>query len=185
MNKHQLPGSTALFPVPAVMLSCGAEGYKPNIITLAWVGTLNSHPPIVGVSIRPERHSYGIVHQSKEFVVNIATEAQLPELDYCGVVSGKDADKFTALGLTPQMGSLQHAPLIAECPVNLECKVIQEIVLGSHTLFLGEVVQVQVSEEYLNEQGRPDVEKIKPFVYCGPQYHGLGHRLGLYGKVRK
>ena len=181
MSKKQFPGATSLFPVPAVMVSCGADDFAPNIITIAWVGTVNSAPPMVSVSIRSNRHSHGMVKASKEFVVNLPSAEQVEALDYCGVMSGATVDKFAGMNLTPVMGTLKYAPLIKECPVNLECQVVQEIDLGSHTMFIGEIKQVHVSEEFLNEQGRVDHKKLNPVAYCGPNYYTLGEVIGQHG----
>ena len=181
MSKKQFAGSTSLFPVPAVMVSCGADNEKPNIIAIAWAGTVNSAPPMVSVSIRASRHSYGLVKASREFVVNVPTAGLVKALDYCGVVSGKDIDKFHALNLTPERGTLKYAPLIKECPVNLECQVVQEIDLGSHTMFIGEVKQVHISEEFLNEQSRVDHKRLQPIAYCSPNYYTLGIVTGQHG----
>ena len=183
MSKKQFPGATSLFPVPAVMVSCGADNFSPNIITIAWVGSVNSAPPMVSVSIRASRHSYGLVKATKEFVVNLPCAQQVEALDYCGVMSGATVDKFADMNLTPVMGTQKHAPLIKECPVNLECQVVQEIDLGSHTMFIGEVKQVHISEELLNEQGRVDHKKLNPIVYCGPHYYNLGELAGQHGMM--
>jgi len=181
MSKKQLPGATALFPVPAVMVSCGYEGFNPNIITIAWAGTVNSVPPIVSVSIRSSRHSYQLVKDSGEFVVNIPRVSQVRALDFCGVASGADTDKFAHLNLTAEMGTLKYAPLIKECPVNLECQVVQAIDLGTHTMFLGEVKHVYVTEEFLTEQGRVNHKELQPLTYCGPNYYSLGEIIGQHG----
>lgn len=181
MSKVQLPGSTALFPVPAVMVSCGNIGFKPNIITIAWTGTVNSDPPMVSVSIRSSRHSYQLVKSSGEFVVNLPQIEQVNALDYCGVASGKTVDKFAEAKLTPVMGTLTYAPLIIECPVNLECIVVRELDLGSHTMFVGEVKHVHIREEFLNTQGRVDHKKLQPVVYCSPHYYSIGDIHGQHG----
>jgi len=185
LMKKQLPGSTALLPVPAVMVSCGSDGHKPNIITIAWAGTVNSAPPMVSVSIRASRHSYALVKASQEFVVNIPTVDQVNALDYCGVESGSEVDKFAGLNLTPVMGTLQQAPMIKECPVNLECQVVQEIDLGSHTMFIGEVKHVHINERVLNEQGRIDHKRLQPIAYCSPNYYSIGEPVGQHGMTNK
>jgi flavin reductase (DIM6/NTAB) family NADH-FMN oxidoreductase RutF len=176
------PATTALFPVPAVMVTCGLE--RPNIITLAWVGTVCSDPPAVGIGVRPERFSHGLLVAGGEFVVNLPRVDQLPALDYCGQVSGRSVDKWTACGLTPAPASKVRVPLIAECPIALECRVVQRVPLGSHDLFIGQVLAIQASEEVLDEQGRLDYERAQMLTYMGGHYYDLGKRLGRYGDWR-
>ena len=151
MTKVAKKPGTYLYPIPAVMVTCGPPD-KPNIITLAWVGTLCSHPPTVGISIRPSRHSHGLVKQHGEFAVNLPTADMAKVTDYCGTVSGRKVDKFAATGLTSSPSKALETVVIAECPLNIECKVTQVLSLGTHDLFLGEVVAVQVDENILNEQ---------------------------------
>jgi flavin reductase (DIM6/NTAB) family NADH-FMN oxidoreductase RutF len=172
--------STYLYPVPVVLVTCGVE--EPNIITLAWVGTVCSDPPLVGIAVRPERHSHHLIEEHGEFVVNIPGEDLLEATDRCGQLSGRDVDKFAATGLTPQPASEVKTPLIAECRVNMECKVRQKLELGAHDLFLGEVVAVHVEEAYLDDAGRRvDYGKVKPFVLTFAEYRGLTEPLGDYG----
>ena len=170
----------ALRPVPVVLVSCG-HGERANIITIAWAGILCSSPPQVGIGVRPNRHSHGLIQETGEFVVNVPGEGLLDEVEYCGFVSGRDADKFAARGLTPAPGSAVQTPIIAECPINIECKVSHTLSLGSHDLFVGEVVAVQVSQEALDEKGRVDNSKLKPILFTGDEYWGLGNLLGRYG----
>jgi flavin reductase (DIM6/NTAB) family NADH-FMN oxidoreductase RutF len=153
----------ALRPVPVVLVSCG-HGERANIITIAWTGILCSNPPQVGIGVRPDR---------------------LDEVEYCGFVSGRDADKFAARGLTPVPASAMRTPIIAECPINLECRLAHTLPLGSHDLFVGEVVAVQLSQEVLDERGRVDNHKLKPILFTGDEYWGLGGLLGRYGSRRK
>jgi flavin reductase (DIM6/NTAB) family NADH-FMN oxidoreductase RutF len=174
----------ALRPVPVVLVSCG-HGEQVNIITIAWTGVLCSSPPQVGISVQPSRYSHGLIQEAGEFVVNIPGEALLDEVEYCGFVSGRDADKFASPGLTPVPGSAGQTPLIAECPINLECKLVHTLPLGSHDLFIGQVVAVQLSEEVLDERGRVDNEKLKPILFTGDAYWGLGSLLGRYGSRRR
>lgn len=176
------PGSTALFPVPVVLVSCGTG--KPNIITLAWAGTVCSEPPMVGIGVRPGRHSHALIVETGEFVVNLPRADQVDMVDYCGQVSGREVDKWVVCGLTPVPGTQVSAPLIAECPVALECIVRQRLALGSHDLFIGEVVAVQADEAILDDRGRLDYERIGPLAYLGGYYHSLGERLGLFGNWR-
>jgi flavin reductase (DIM6/NTAB) family NADH-FMN oxidoreductase RutF len=173
------PGSTALFPVPAVMVSCGIE--EPNIITLAWVGTVCSRPPSVGIGVRPQRHSHGLIVDAGEFVVNLPSSELVGVLDYCGQVSGREVNKWEACGLTPAAAEEVRTPLIAECPVALECVVTHRLDLGAHDLFVGEVVAVQVDESVLDEQGRIDYERAAPLAYIGGYYRRIGELLGRHG----
>jgi len=170
---------TALYPAPVVLVTCGYE--RPNIIALAWVGTLCSKPPTLGIGVRPSRYSHGLIEATGEFVVNIPTADMAKAVDYCGHVSGRDVDKFAACGLTPEPASVVGAPLIAQCPINLECKVVQTISLGTHDLFIGEVVAVQVDEKLLDERGHIDYAKAEPFILLDDEYRGLGDVLGIYG----
>jgi flavin reductase (DIM6/NTAB) family NADH-FMN oxidoreductase RutF len=174
----------ALRPVPVVLVSCG-HGEQANIITIAWTGILCSNPPQVGIGVRPDRHSHGLIQQAGEFVVNVPSERLLNEVEYCGFVSGRDADKFDTSGLTPVPGSAIQTPIIAESPINLECKLTHTLPLGSHDLFVGEVVAVQISEELLDQRGRMDNGKLKPILFTGDEYWGLGELLGRYGSTRK
>jgi flavin reductase (DIM6/NTAB) family NADH-FMN oxidoreductase RutF len=184
MAKVSKRPSTYLYPVPVVLVTCGVE--RPNVITLAWVGTVCSDPPMVGIGVRPERYSHGLIDQSGEFVVNIPGEDLLEVTDRCGHTSGRDVDKFAAFGLTAEPASTLKTPLIAECPVNIECRVTQKIPLGAHTLFLGEIVAVQVDEAVLDEGGRRiDYAKAKPFVLTFAEYRGLGNAIAAYGYSAK
>jgi flavin reductase (DIM6/NTAB) family NADH-FMN oxidoreductase RutF len=177
------PGSTALYPVPAVMVSCGVE--RPNIITLAWVGTLCSDPPSVGIGIRRERFSHGLIAEYGEFVVNLPRADQVDIVDYCGQVSGRDVDKWAACGLTPVPASRIQTPLIAECPIALECRVIHRLALGVHDLVIGEVLAVQADEELLNAHGQLEYRRADLMTYVGGTYWRLGEPLGRFGDWRK
>jgi flavin reductase (DIM6/NTAB) family NADH-FMN oxidoreductase RutF len=175
--------STALYPVPAVLVTCGS-GDQTNIITLAWVGTVCSDPPSVGIAIRSSRHSHGLIRQTEEFVVNIPTADLVAQVDYCGQVSGRDVDKWAACGFTPKPSTAVAPPLIAQCPVNLECELTQMIPLGAHDLFVGEIVSVHVDEAILNDRGHIDYTKARPLAYLGGYYHEIGELLGQYGDWR-
>lgn len=184
MPKISKRPSTYLYPVPVVLATCGGE--QPNIITLAWVGTVCSDPPMVGIGVRPERYSHTLIKETGEFVINIPGEDLLEATDRCGHVSGRDVDKFAALGLTPEPASEVKTPLITECPVNMECKVVQRIPLGAHDLFLGEIVAVHVDEAVLDERRRRiDYDKAKPLVLTFADYRGLGEAIGTYGCSRE
>jgi flavin reductase (DIM6/NTAB) family NADH-FMN oxidoreductase RutF len=176
--------STALYPVPAVLVTCGS-GDQANIITLAWVGTICSDPPAVGIAIRPGRHSHGLIRQAGEFVVNIPTADLVSQVDYCGQVSGRDVNKWAACGFTPEPGTAVATPLIAQCPVNLECKLARVISLGTHDLFVGEILAVHLDEAILDDRGHVDYTKARPLAYLGGQYHGIGKPLGQYGDWRE
>ena len=172
--KSLTPGSM-LCPVPAVMVSCASEKDRPNIITIAWAGTVCSQPPMVSVAVRKERFSHHILMDSGEFVVNLVGEGQLRAMDYCGVKSGRDEDKFAACGLTQtKVAELQYAPAIAECPLYLACKTEQVLELGSHDLFLGRIVGMGVQEELLDANA-------KLVAYSHGVYQALGPALGFFG----
>jgi flavin reductase (DIM6/NTAB) family NADH-FMN oxidoreductase RutF len=180
MAKTRKKPSTYLYPVPVVLVTCGVE--KPNVVTLAWVGTVCSDPPTVAIAIRPSRHSHRLIEETGEFVVNIPGQDLLEVADHCGQVSGREVDKFAEFGLTQEQAAEVKVPLIAECPVNMECRVLQKLELGAHDLFLGEVVAVHVDEAVLDEHGRRvDYDKAKPFVLTSAEYRGLTEPLADYG----
>lgn len=176
-----------LYPVPAVMVSCAREGEKPNIITIAWTGTICSDPAMVSISVRPERYSYGIICETKEFVINLTTKELAYATDFCGVRSGRDTDKFASLGLTAEKAvKLSHAPLIGESPVNIECKVTQMLELGSHHMFLARVEGVDVEESWMDEKGKFELNKTGLLTYSHGEYFTLGEKCGSFGySVRK
>lgn len=147
---------------------------------------MNSEPPVVYVAVRSTgRHSHRLIKESGEYVINIPSVGQVKAVDYCGTVSGKDVNKFKETGLTPAPAAKVKAPLIAECPVNIECKVRQVIPLGSHEVFIGDVLAVHYNEDVLDEKGRPDLAKIKPYGYCFNEYRLLSEKLGSFGYSRK
>jgi flavin reductase (DIM6/NTAB) family NADH-FMN oxidoreductase RutF len=182
MAKTSHDASTALFPTPAVMVTCGVE--RPNIITLAWVGTVCSNPPMVGIAVRPERYSHQLIREVGEFVVNLPTAAQVEAVDRCGNLSGRDHDKFALCGLTAVPASKVRVPLIAECPIHLECVVRQTLSLGTHDLFIGEVVAVQADEALRGGRRGIDYSKAGLLCYVAGQYHALGKLLGPQGMSR-
>lgn len=179
-KQHWRPGNM-LYPVPAVMVSCGRPGKTPNIITVAWAGTICSDPAMLSVSIRPERYSYDIIRETGEFVVNLVTRELVFAADYCGVKSGREVDKYKTAGLTPLASQKINAPGIAESPVNIECRVSQTLPLGSHTMFVGEVVNVTVEDRYLNETGKFELNSTGLVSYSHGEYFLLGERLGKFG----
>lgn len=174
------PGNM-LYPLPAVMVSCALAGERPNIITVAWTGTVCSSPAMVSISVRPERHSYHMIRESGEFVINLTTEELVRAADYCGVRSGRDVDKFEEMRLTPLKASRVAAPLIGESPVNIECRVEQVLGLGSHHMFLASVLAVDVDESWMNEKGKLELNKAGLAVYSHGEYFALGKRLGTFG----
>ena len=186
MAKQLWKGGNMLYPVPAVMVSLADREGKSNIITVAWAGTVCTNPPMLSISVRPERYSYGILKDTGEFVVNLTTEHLARATDFCGVKSGRDVDKFRELGLTEESAEFVRAPLIGESAVNLECRVTKVEELGSHHLFLAEVLAVHADEAYLDENNRFALEKTRPLAYVHGQYYGLGNLLGTFGySVRK
>lgn len=187
MGKLIWPGSTQLAPVPAVLVGTGGNGFKNNLITVAWVGIVCSTPAMLSISVRPERYSYAALEQTREFTVNVPLASQAAAVDWCGVVSGRDHDKFAEQHLTPVTGSRIAAPLVQECPLNLECKVKEIIKLGSHDMFIAEIVAVQVSEEFIAESGRLDLERCGGVLgYAHGHYFNLGACIGHFGfSVRK
>src|SRR3989338_5310643 len=176
MNKTVLKPYEALYPVPVVLVTCVGKNGKPNIITIAWAGVVCSSPPCVSISVRPSRHSFGLIKQSGEFVVNIPTEKHLRETDYCCTVSGKNADKFKDTKFTPLPAKKVKPPLIKECPVNIECRVKSFTDLGAHHMFIAEVLSVNADEDILTSFGGIDYSKTSPIVYNQGQYWSLNKR---------
>ena len=187
MKKQEWKPGNMLYPVPAVMVSCGREGETPNIITVAWAGTICSDPAMLSISVRPERYSYDIIRETGEFVVNLTSKELTRATDWCGVKSGRDVDKFKEMNLTAAPAvHLKGAPIIAESPVNIECKVVKKEELGSHHMFLAEVVAVHVDEQYLDEKNRFALEKTELISYVHGEYYSLGKLLGNFGySIRK
>lgn len=174
------PGNL-LYPLPAVMVSCGRKGEKPNIITIGWTGTICSDPAMVSISVRKERYSYDIIKETGEFVINLTTEDLCYATDYCGVKSGRDVDKFAEMKLTPSPSTKISCPGISESPVNIECVVKQVIELGSHTMFIAEVVAVNVSESYIDAKGKFNLNSTGLITYSHGEYYSLGDKLGTFG----
>ena len=182
IRKRTLRGGNMLNPTPVVMVSCGSTLDEYNIITIAWTGTVSSDPPMCSISIRPERHSYGIIKQSVEFVINLVDKKLTPYADWCGVRSGKKYNKFVETGLTPVKASKVNAPMIEEAPVNLECKVTQIIPLGSHDMFLSEVVAVHVNEKLFSPKTDAiDLKRANLMAYSHGHYYTLGEVIGKFG----
>jgi flavin reductase (DIM6/NTAB) family NADH-FMN oxidoreductase RutF len=171
-----------LYPLPAVMVSCARENEKPNIITLAWVGTVCSDPAMVSISVRPERYSHDIIRETGEFVINLTTKQLAYATDYCGVKSGRQVDKFAQLHLTAGPAQkLRFAPIIEECPVNIECRVTEVKELGSHHMFLAQVVGVSVDEAYMNGKGKFELNQTGLLAYSHGEYFTLGEKCGSFG----
>ena len=174
------PGNM-LYPVPAVMVICGRPKETPNIITVAWAGTVCSDPVMVSVSVRKERYSYDIIKDTGEFVINLVTKDLAYAADYCGVRSGRDVDKFRDMKLTPLRSTCIQAPGIEESPVNLECQVSQVVELGSHDMFLSKVVAVTVDKDHMDEKGKFHLNETGLVAYSHGEYFLLGEKLGKFG----
>ena len=182
MAKQTWKPGNMLYPVPAVMVSCQREGGKPNIITVAWAGTICSDPAMLSISVRKNRYSYDIIKETKEFVVNLTTEELAKATDWCGVRSGRDVDKWKEMGLTRgKSETLQYSPCIKESPVNIECKVDQILELGSHHMFMAKVQAVQVDDRYMQENGKFDLASSRLLTYSHGEYYSLGKKLGTFG----
>ena len=180
MSKKSFKGGAMLNPVPAVMVSCGSS--KPNIITIAWTWIVNSNPPMTYISVRKERYSHSIIKNTGEFVINLCNEQLAFATDYCGVRSGRDIDKFKEMKLTPQKAEIVSCPMIKESPVNIECRVREVIELGSHDMFLADIIKVHVDEEYIDENNRIRLDKAALVAYNHGEYFGLKRQpLGRFG----
>lgn len=179
-KQHWKPGNM-LNPVPAVMVSVTDKEGKSNIITVAWAGTVCTNPPMVSISVRPSRYSYQILEETGEFVINLTNESLVKACDYCGVVSGRDVDKFAKTGLTPIPMEHVHAMGIDESPVNMECKITEKRELGSHTMFIAEVVGVTVDDRYMDETGKFHINESGLVMYSHGEYFALGKKLGKFG----
>lgn len=181
MAKQQWKPSTILNPVPAVMVSCSDREGKPNIITIAWAGTINSKPPMVSISIRKERYSYNLIKEKKQFVINLTTRKLAFAADFCGVKSGRDVDKFEAIKLTPEKASVVDVPMIKESPLNIECTVKDIIELGSHDMFIAQVEAINVDEAIVDKKGKLCMEKADLICYSHGEYWSLEKSLGYFG----
>ena len=181
MSKQYWKPGNMLYPVPAVMVSCQRKDEKPNIITVAWCGTCNTQPPMVYISVRPERYSYDIIKETGEFVINLVNRDIVYAADYCGVKSGWDTDKYKEMKLTPLESRFVQTPGISESPVNIECKVKQIIPLGSHDMFLAEVAGVTVDDRYMDETGKFNLNDSGLTAYSHGEYFVLGERIGKFG----
>jgi flavin reductase (DIM6/NTAB) family NADH-FMN oxidoreductase RutF len=181
MKQDWKPG-TMIYPLPAVMISCGSSENEYNIFTVSWVGTINSNPPMCYISVRPERHSYEIIKRNREFVINLTTEDLARATDWCGVRSGKDYNKFEEMKLTAGEASIVKAPIINESPLCIECVVKDIIPLGSHDMFISDVVNVKADNRYYDpETGRFNLQLSKLLAYAHGHYYGLGREIGKFG----
>lgn len=182
MAKETFKPGTMIYPLPAVLVSCGGSPEDYNLMTAAWTGTLCTDPPMCYVSIRPERHSYGLIKKYGEFVLNLTTEELAKATDWCGVKSGRDTDKWAAMGLHPLPGHAVKAPIVAESPLSIECRVVQILELGSHHAFIAEVVHIAADSRYMDAAtGKFDLEAAGLMAYSHGQYYTLGKRLGHFG----
>jgi flavin reductase (DIM6/NTAB) family NADH-FMN oxidoreductase RutF len=187
IEKQSWKPGNVLCPAPPVLVSCGGtEGWKPNLITIAWAGNVCSDPPMLSISVRPGRYSHEIIRTTREFVVNVPSLKQARAVDWCGVVSGRDEDKFAGAGLTPAPALKVCPPIVLECPLNIECRVKESLELGTHTMFVAEVVAVQVSADLVDAKGRLRLEKCGLLAFAHGEYFVLGRRIGGFGySVRK
>lgn len=185
MAKQFWKGSALLAPVPAALVTCGTAE-KPNVLTIGWTGIVCTRPPMTYISVRPERYSHDIIMDSGEFVINLTTSAMVRQTDFCGVKSGRDIDKFAACGFHAVPAVKVGAPLIDECPVSLECRVTESKHLGSHTMFLAEIVGVDADEKYIDSKGKLNLQQCGLAAYAHGEYFALGRKLGDFGfSVRK
>lgn len=180
MSKKIWKSGTFIYPIPAVLVTSG-DMKNSNILTVAWTGILNTNPAIVYISVRPERYSYNLIKKNKEFAINLTNEKLAYATDWCGVRSGAKFDKFKEMKLTKEKAEFIKAPLIKESPVSIECKVIEERNLGSHTMFVAEVLSIDADEKYIDEKGAFDISKCDLIAYANGGYYKLGKKLGKFG----
>lgn len=180
MSKVMWKPGTFVYPIPAVMVSCGTME-ESNIITVAWTGILNTNPAMVYISVRPTRYSYNIIKESGEFVINLTNEKLAYATDWCGVKSGKDFDKFKEMNLTKEKANFVKCPLIKESPVSVECKVKEIRELGTHHMFVAEVLSINADEQYIDEKGAFDISKCDLIAYCNGGYYTLDKKIGKFG----
>ena len=182
MPKAKWKPGTLVYPLPAALVSCGSNSNEWNLITISWTGTVNTNPPMLYISIRPERHSYDIIKREMEFVLNLTTQDMAFATDWCGVKSGKDYNKFKEMKLHPASSSIVKCPMVEESPINIECKVKQIIPLGSHDMFLAEVVMIHADEKFIDpETSTFDMQKAKLIAYSHGFYYELGNKIGKFG----
>ncbi len=180
MSKVQWKGGTFIYPIPAVMVSCGTME-ESNIITVAWTGILNTNPAMCYISVRPERYSHDIIKENGEFAINLTTRQLAYAADWCGVKSGRDVDKFKEMKLTKEKANIISVPLIKESPVSVECKVKEIVPLGSHDMFVAEIVAIDADEKYIDEKGAFDIGKCDLIAYANGGYYPLESKIGKFG----
>ena len=180
MSKIQWKGGTFIYPIPAVMISCGTME-ESNIITVAWTGILNTNPAMCYISVRPERYSHNIIKENGEFAINLTTRQLAYATDWCGVKSGRDVDKFKEMKLTKEKANIISVPLIKESPVSVECKVKEIVPLGSHDMFVAEIVAIDADEKYIDEKGAFDIGKCDLIAYANGGYYPLEKKIGKFG----
>lgn len=182
MSKKILKAGTNLYPVPIVMVTCGEyEKGEKNIITVAWTGIINTEPPMAYISVRPNRYSYNIIKKTGEFVINLPTKDLTFATDYSGLKSGKDINKFKELNLTPEKAPNLNCAIIKESPINIECKVKEIIELGTHHMFIANIISTLADEKYIGETGKLNFEKTNPICYLNKKYYSLGENIGKFG----
>ncbi len=181
MAKQTWKPGNMLYPLPAVMVSVSDGKGRDNILTVAWAGTVCTNPPMVSISVRPERYSYSMIRETGEFVINLTTEKLAYAADYCGVRSGRDVDKFEKMKLTREKADFVKAPMIGESPVSIECRVKEVLELGSHHMFLAEVLAVHAEEAYMDDKNKFHLNRARPLVYSHGEYMGLGKSIGTFG----
>ncbi len=184
-TKETWKGSVITSPIPPTLITCGTPE-KPNVFTVAWTGILNTQPPVTYISVRPERYSYDLIKQSGDFVINLTTEQLVRAVDYCGVKSGRNTDKLKDMGLTVEPACEVSSPILSQSPVNIECKVREIVTLGTHDMFVADIVKLDVAKELLDENGRLALDKANLLAYAHGEYFALGKKLGSFGySVRK
>lgn len=181
MGRQFWKAGNMVYPLPAVLVSCGKYGEEENALTVAWTGTICTNPAMCYISVRPERHSYNMIKDSGEFVINLTTKDIVKAVDYCGVRSGAKENKLEKMGLTTAKGTKVSAPIIEQCPVNIECKVREIKELGSHHMFIADVLGVNIDDKYLNEKGKFELNKSDLLIYSHGEYYNLGELLGSFG----
>ena len=181
MSKQIWKPGNMVYPLPAVLVTCTDNNGKDNVLTIAWTGTICTDPALAYISVRPERYSYNMIKETGEFVINLTTEELCFAIDYCGVRSGRDEDKFAKCNLTKEAALAVKAPLIKESPVNIECRVREIKEYGSHTMFVADVLNIHADEKYMDENGRFCLEKADPVCYSHGTYFTMGKKLGTFG----
>lgn len=180
MGKITWKGGTFVYPLPAVMVSCG-DMKNSNIITVAWTGIINTNPAMCYISVRPERFSHELIKKNGEFVINLTTKELARATDWCGIKSGRDFDKFKEMGLTKEKATIVKSPMIAESPISVECKVDKIVPLGSHDMITAKIVAINVSDKFVNEKGAFDISKCDLMAYANGGYYPLGKKIGQFG----